>query len=62
MNQYTVVKNQQIAIEANDPDEALKKVLAGEGKSSGMSYNVQIRPPAPATTRPAMGVGGRPNG
>lgn len=57
MNQYVVVKNQQIAIEAEDPDQALTKALAGEGKTSGVSYNVQIRPPAPARPQPTVGSG-----
>lgn len=61
MNQYTVVKNQQFAIEANDPDDAVKRALNGEGKSSGVSYNVSIRPPQPVRPTPAMGVI-KPNG
>jgi len=59
MNQYIVVKNQQIAIEANDPDEALRNALAGQGKTSGVSYNVQLRPPQPVRPGPTI-VGGRP--
>jgi len=66
MNQYIVVKNQQIAIEAENPDDALQKALKGEGKTSGMSYNVQIRLPQPARPTSVVGVGAvpgpRPNG
>lgn len=56
MNQYMVVKNQQVAIEANDPDEAMKKVLHGEGIAAGGSINATLRPPNPTVSLAGPGV------
>ena len=64
MNEYIVVKNQQIAIKAENPDEAVMKALSGEGIPSGVSYNVQIRPQPTRTAGIGVGAipGPKPNG
>lgn len=46
---YTVIRSQSTAIEADTAEDAIKKVLNGEGTSSGASFNVQIRPQQPKT-------------
>lgn len=57
MSPYTVIRSQSTSIEAETAEDAIKKVLNGEGTSSGASFNVQIRPQPPksnasATTTP----------
>ncbi len=53
MNQYLVIKTQQTAVEAENPEDAVRQTLEGKGIPSGVTYNVQIRP------KPTI-VGGRP--
>lgn len=50
------MRNQQIAVEAENPDEAFQKVLKGEGTTTGGSWNIQQRLP----TQPQQPI--KPNG
>ncbi len=47
MNQYVVNQTKQIAIEAETPEEAQKKVLNGEGTVISSNLGAQPRPKAP---------------
>jgi len=58
MNQYNVTKNQQIALDAESPEDAVKRALNGEGTSPGITISVQLRPQPKA---PAL-IGVVPNG
>ncbi len=44
MTQYIVNQTKQIAIEAENPEEAQKKVLNGEGKLISSNIGAQERP------------------
>jgi hypothetical protein len=44
---FIVNKSQQIAVTADNPDEAVKKVLNGEGNPVSTNYSAQPRPQPP---------------
>jgi hypothetical protein len=44
---YVVMKSQQIAVEANDPEDAFRKVANGEGTVISGSMNASPRPERP---------------
>jgi hypothetical protein len=46
---YVVSQTKQIGVEANSPEEAVKKVLAGEGTAITSSFSAQPRPKRPPT-------------
>ncbi len=56
---YTVTQTKQIAIVAESPEEAQKKVLEGEGKTISSTLAANPRPPAPQP-RPALPAAARP--
>lgn len=45
--QFIVNKVQQIGIDAETHDEALRAVMAGSGDILAANYSINIRPPAP---------------
>jgi hypothetical protein len=55
---FLISKSQQIAVVAENPDEALKKVMNGEGNAISGNYSVQARP---QVTTSQTGGGSRSN-
>lgn len=53
MFQYNVMKSEAISVDAENPKDAIQKVLNGEGIPAGATINVQIRPqPKPISNAP----------
>ncbi len=58
---YTVTQTKQIAIVAESPEEAQKKVLEGEGKTISLSLAANLRPTPPQPVqRPGTPAMARP--
>jgi len=53
--QYVVTQTKQIAIEAETPEEAQKKVLNGEGTSISLTLGAQPRPKGVSTHQGIQG-------
>lgn len=60
MNQYNVVKTQQIALDAESPEDAVTRALKGEGTTPGITINVQLRPQPATKASPISMVGAGP--
>jgi hypothetical protein len=53
---YTVIQSKQVGIEAETPEEAVKKVLSNEGVVISCSFSANPRPPRPPTGTPVAHV------
>lgn len=53
---YVVNKTEQMAIEADTPQEAVNKVMAGEGVAIAVNYNASPRPKMPVLQPTVIGT------